>query len=120
MAGLRIWNDPTARFRTGAFSLLFVTAWNSLAIAVLQRDGAEWRELDDHGEPVTVAGVERALTTGELLERAFPSPEAKGYERTPVSGSHFATRSRIGTSQRLTTPSSLTPRLACSTSRVSS
>jgi hypothetical protein len=78
LAGLRIWNDPTARFRTGAFALLFVTAWNSLAIAVLQRDGGEWRELDESGKPVTVAGVERALPTGELVERAFPAPDAKG------------------------------------------
>jgi hypothetical protein len=35
------WNDPVARFRTGAFSLLFVTAWNSLAIATIQREGGE-------------------------------------------------------------------------------
>jgi hypothetical protein len=43
MAALRIWNDPTARFRTGGFALLFVAAWNSLAIAALQRqrDGGE-------------------------------------------------------------------------------
>ena len=40
---LRIWNDPTSAFRTGAFSLLFVTAWNSLALASLQRTGcATW------------------------------------------------------------------------------
>jgi hypothetical protein len=38
------------------FALLFVTAWNSLAIAVLQRDGGEWRELDDHGVPITLCG----------------------------------------------------------------
>lgn len=78
MAALRIWNDPTARFRTGAFALLFVTAWNSLAIAVLQRDRGEWRELEDDGAPITVAGVERALPTAELLERAFSTPDAKG------------------------------------------
>jgi hypothetical protein len=77
-AALRIWNDPTARFRTGAFALLFVTAWNSLSIAVLQRDEDEWRQVDDDGQPVTVAGVERALPTGELLERAFPTADAKG------------------------------------------
>lgn len=41
LSGLRVWNDPLARFRTGAFSLLFVTAWNSIAIAMLQKDEAE-------------------------------------------------------------------------------
>ena len=42
---LRVWNDPVARFRTGAFSLLFVTAWNSLAIAVIQRAGVSGEKL---------------------------------------------------------------------------
>ena len=46
LEALRIWNDPTAAFRTGAFSLLFVTAWNSLALAFLQREGREWRRLN--------------------------------------------------------------------------
>lgn len=29
LSGLRVWNDPTEKFRTATFSLLFVTAWNS-------------------------------------------------------------------------------------------
>jgi hypothetical protein len=47
LAALRAWNDPTATFRTQAFSLLFVAAWNALAIAILQKREEEWRELDD-------------------------------------------------------------------------
>ncbi len=42
LEALRVWNDPTNGFRSGAFSLLFVTAWNALAIAVLDRKGACW------------------------------------------------------------------------------
>jgi hypothetical protein len=77
-AALRIWNDPSARFRTGGFALLFATAWNSLSIAVLQLDGGEWRELDDAGSAVIVDGVERALSTAELLSQAFPSDTHRG------------------------------------------
>jgi hypothetical protein len=72
LEALRIWNDPTAVFRTEAFSMLFVAAWNSLAIALLQRDGLEWRKLHDDGEPVLIDGAEKALDTRELLARAFP------------------------------------------------
>lgn len=72
LEALRVWNDPTAVFRTGAFSMLFVAAWNSLAIAILQQDDLEWRELDADGEVVTVhGGVERARETGELVGAAL-------------------------------------------------
>lgn len=78
ISGLRVWNDPTARFRTGTFSLLFVTAWNSLAIAQLQKIGAEWRKMEPNGEPRLVDGVEQSLDTMVLIEAAFPSDEYRG------------------------------------------
>lgn len=79
LEALRVWNDPTSVFRTGAFSLLFVAAWNSLSIAVLQRTGGEWRERDDDGEVVrTHGGVERARETGDLVGAALPSIERAG------------------------------------------
>ena len=46
LGALRAWNDPTATFRTETFALLFVTAWNSVALALLQHAGEEWRDLD--------------------------------------------------------------------------
>lgn len=78
LAALRIWNDPTTTFRTGAFCLMFVTAWNSLAIALLMRRGGEWRECDDQGVPLLVDGLERSLSTPELIERAFPDATCRG------------------------------------------
>lgn len=72
LAALRVWNDPTASFRTETFSLLFVAAWNSIALAILQRDGQEWRQLE-HGERVPSGdGGNYALDTRELLARALP------------------------------------------------
>ncbi len=78
LEALRIWNDPTAAFRTGAFSLLFVTAWNSLALAFLQREGREWRRLNPPGEPALVDGAEQSLDTLELINRAFAGADYRG------------------------------------------
>ncbi len=79
LAALRIWNDPAARFRTGAFSLLFVTAWNSLAIAIIQRAGGEWRKLNDDGTTrLAKNGAEQSRETRDLIAEAFPSAERRG------------------------------------------
>jgi len=78
LQALRIWNDPVATFRSGTFSLLFVTAWNSLAIAVLQRDGGEWRKLDATGAVQVIDGFEQSCNTGELIAKAFPGSDREG------------------------------------------
>ncbi len=79
LEALRIWNDPIARFRTGSFAALFVAAWNSLAIAILQRDGQEWRDIDDEGQPVLVdGGVEKSRDTRDLLDEVFHGPTRLG------------------------------------------
>jgi hypothetical protein len=78
LSGLRVWNDPQERFRTGTFSLLFVTAWNSLAIAMLQKEGSEWRRLETDGSPCLVHGVEQSEDTMVLIGRAFPGAEGYG------------------------------------------
>jgi hypothetical protein len=73
LAALRVWNDPTATFRSGAFSLLFVTAWNSLAISILQRRGAQWWK----GEPGS-ADERLSLDTNDLVAAAFDADERRG------------------------------------------
>lgn len=79
LQALRVWNDPVATFRTGSFAALFVTAWNSLAIAVLQQGDREWRELDPDGEPVRVdGGVEKARDTRVLIDDAFDGDQRYG------------------------------------------
>ena len=81
LAALRVWNDPTATFRTETFALLFVTAWNSVALAVLQRAGSEWRSLEEDGLAELVDGRERAQETGSLIASAFPSHRHLGLRR---------------------------------------
>lgn len=71
LAALQVWNDPLATFRTENFALLFVTAWNSIALAILQQQGQEWRDLDERGNPRVVDGRERALETNALVGLAF-------------------------------------------------
>lgn len=73
IGALRVWNDPLASFRTGTFSLLFVAAWNSLAIAALQSRNEPWFEVDESGGACEVDGFVRALETRELIAAAFPA-----------------------------------------------
>jgi hypothetical protein len=49
-----------------------VAAWNSLAIAFIQKRGGEWRKRDDKGIVVNANGVELASLTLELVGGAFP------------------------------------------------
>lgn len=70
LSALKAWNDPDAGFRTGGFALQFVTAWNSISIAVLQREGVEWRKVEDEG-PIERDGVEQSLDTSDLIRLAF-------------------------------------------------
>lgn len=72
LAALRVWNDPVNSFRTGAFSLLFVTAWNNLALALAKRAGIEWRELDKSGQPILIDDTEKVLDTYSLIKRVLP------------------------------------------------
>jgi hypothetical protein len=79
LAAIRVWNDPIGRFRTGAFSLLFVTAWNSLAIAMIQRSGGEWRKLSDDGSVrLSRNGAEQSRETGDLVAKALSGADRRG------------------------------------------
>jgi hypothetical protein len=54
-------------------------AWNSLAIALLMRNGMEWRRVDDEGQPVQGnAGEARAKDTTELVALALPDDRYYG------------------------------------------
>jgi hypothetical protein len=81
LSGLRAWNDPTGSFRTQNFAVLFVIAWNSIALALLQRAGREWQELDDEGQPKLIDGREKAQETGELVASALPGVRHLGLRR---------------------------------------
>ena len=78
LAALRAWNDPTASFRTESFALLLVTAWNALAIAILQKRDQEWRKVDQSGMATQKEGVDQALETRQLVAKAFPGEEHLG------------------------------------------
>ncbi|MEM7322131.1 MAG: DUF3644 domain-containing protein [Actinomycetota bacterium] len=72
LLAIRAWNDTARPFRTGGFVTPFLTAWNDLAVAILQRAGTEWRILND-GKPVRRRnGAMRPLDLITLVDRAFP------------------------------------------------
>ncbi|MBV9660816.1 MAG: hypothetical protein JO337_06640 [Acidimicrobiales bacterium] len=113
LAGLRIWNDPTATFLTGGFALHFISAWNNLALAVLERDGREWRQLDDQGEPELISdGAEKARNTLELVADAYPGTERRGLRENVRDWVGRATASLTVTCRLSTWPSFPGPKLA--------
>ena len=81
LSALRIWNDPTASFRTEAFALLLVTAWNALCIAILQKRNEEWRKMDESGVPIQIDGVDQSLDTGQLVAKVFSEEEHLGIRK---------------------------------------
>ena len=78
LAALRVWNDPTSSFRTEAFSLLFVTAWNNLALAMAMRKGIEWRELDNAGRPIMIEEMAKPVSTSNLIKLVLSQNEYNG------------------------------------------
>ena len=78
LSALRVWNDPTASFRTEAFALLLVTAWNALCIAILQKRTEEWHKTDESGVPIQIDDVDQILSTEQLVAKAFSEEEHLG------------------------------------------
>lgn len=78
LSALAAWNDTSRPFRTGAFATPFLTAWNSLAIAVLHRAGTEWRILKEGKPSKRRNGAERSLDLVTLIDLAFTGEEHAG------------------------------------------
>lgn len=56
LAGVRVYNDPLAGFRTETLILLMVIAWNSLFQAILERDSVDYYERGQDGKQVLLPG----------------------------------------------------------------
>lgn len=78
LSALQVWNDPASSFRTEAFALLLVTAWNALCIAILQKRTVEWRKTDESGLPIQTDGADQAIDTEQLVAMAFSEDEHFG------------------------------------------
>lgn len=78
LQALRVWNDPFCLFKTEAFSILLITAWNSISISILQKAEREWRQLDDDDKPVTIRGREKSLEVRNLVRKALPDGSMAG------------------------------------------
>jgi hypothetical protein len=78
LAALRVWNDPTAGFRTETFALLFATAWNALCSAILQQAGKDWIARDDEGNIAQINGRDRSKEILDLVGDALASGDDRG------------------------------------------
>ncbi len=66
LSAVRGYNDPLAGFRTEAFVVLMVIAWNSLFQAMLERDGIDYWARDSGGAQVKIDERPKAKETWEL------------------------------------------------------
>lgn len=75
LSALRIYNDPSAGFRTETFAMLMIVAWNTLMQAICERDDLDYSERDDNGEIVLIDGRPKAIGTWELTQLALGGDE---------------------------------------------
>lgn len=75
MAAVRVYNDPTAGFRTETFTVLMIIAWNSLCQAMLHRRGIDYFEYDDDGDLVLIDGRPKVRDTPWLVNQALEGTE---------------------------------------------
>lgn len=71
LSAIRLYNDPSAGFRTDGFTVLMIIAWNSLLQAVLERDGVNYTETNQDGDPIIIDGRPKTLGTWELIKLAL-------------------------------------------------
>jgi hypothetical protein len=71
LSAVRGYNDPLAGFRTEAFVVLMVIAWNSLFQAILERDGIDYWVRDAKGAQVKIDGRPKVEETRGLARLAI-------------------------------------------------
>lgn len=71
LAAIRVYNDPTAGFRTETFTVLMIIAWNGLCQAMLHRRDIDYFEYDDNGDQVLIDGRPKARDPAWLVGRAL-------------------------------------------------
>lgn len=65
LLALQIYNNPTAGFKTEAFSVLMVIAWTALFHAMFERDGVAYFYTESDGSPRLIDGDEKAWELSE-------------------------------------------------------
>jgi hypothetical protein len=71
LAAIRLYNDPSAGFRTETFVVLMIIAWNCLFQARLELLNVDYRELNDDGSPQEFQGRARYLGTWDLAIKSL-------------------------------------------------
>lgn len=71
LGAVRVYNDPTAGFRTETFIVLMVIGWNALLQAILERDKTDYYARDDDGKQVIIDGRAKVKETWDLAGLAM-------------------------------------------------
>lgn len=75
LSAIRLYNDPSAGFRTDGFMVLMIIAWNSLLQAILERDGVDYTDTSEDGDPIIIDGRAKTKRTWELINLALDGDE---------------------------------------------
>ena len=75
LTALRVYNDPSAGFRTETFAILMIVAWNTLLQAICERDDLDYVERDDDGAVCQVNGRPKTIGTWALAELVLGGAE---------------------------------------------
>lgn len=68
LSALRVYNDPSAGFRTETFAILMIVSWNTLLQAICERNDLDYAERDETGEVCQIDGRPKAIGTWALAE----------------------------------------------------
>ena len=75
LAALRVYNDPSAGFRTETFIVLMVIAWNALLQGILERLGLDYFELPRRRQgPSGTSIVATGVSSPQLRTATPPTP----------------------------------------------
>lgn len=75
LSAIRLYNDPSAGFRTDGFTVLMIISWNSLLQAILDRDGIDYTEKNEHSKTIMIDGRPKTKGTWELVKLALAGDE---------------------------------------------
>lgn len=71
ISGIQIYNNPYSQFRTEAYLVHMVIAWNSLLQAIFIKKGLEIYEQNDDGTYITIGERNKTKSLGKLVSEYF-------------------------------------------------
>lgn len=66
-----VYNRPATQFRTEGYIVLMVVAWTAALHAIFERDGVDYIDRDQNGDPVMIGEDQKARAIGDCIRERF-------------------------------------------------